>query len=452
MSLSLQTAVVLMLLMGASALSHPHRHHRKGGFDQHTGLKLRGQHHHGKHHKKAMFLARIKHCMEYDPTTFELGELPDTVAESLADSDVVETPEGVGDCGQVKQVIGKFMKSAKVGQLAGETAVAITAADKAADAATVAKEKAEEAADSAEEVGGGPAEAAAGSADTAASGADEAASAATKASTDAQSQLDTVKEAIKGGNMGGFNVDDDDVVALKAKKKAAIEATKDADKAAAYALEKAENAKKAMLGSIDGALVMLEKAVGKAEEAIAKAKDVMQKSTWAMKEATKVFEAAGEVSSSLTGKIDANEGDQGPVFEALKDGLDKEIEGGENARSSMCAAEGEDCEDGSSMAELDGAISDTEEKMDELNTALKGMKESANPAGLGLVGKDVQAMEKGLEELEKKINVVNMKGETMLKRKDAVSKFAAKASKFDIPWKPPPETPMGAPTGANPKF
>merc|ERR1719456_963791 len=134
-----------------------------------------------------------------------------------------------------------------------------------------------------------------------------------------------------------------------------------------------------MLSSVDGALVMLEKVVKNSEEAVAKANDVTQKATWAMKEATKVFDAAGEISSTLVGKIDANEGDQGPVFEALKDGLDNEIKGGKSARASLCAEEGESCEDGSSMADLDSAISDVEEKNDKLTMALKGMKESANP-------------------------------------------------------------------------
>merc|ERR1719171_233251 len=95
-------------------------------------------------------------------------------------------------------------------------------------------------------------------------------------------------------------------------------------------------------------------------------------------------------------------------------------------------------EDGSSMVDLDSAISDVEEKNDKLTMALKGMKESANPAGLGVIAKDVSAMEKALEELENKVNVVNMKGKTMLKRKAAVEKFAEKASEYDIPWKPPP--------------
>merc|ERR1719160_152720 len=129
--------------------------------------------------------------------------------------------------------------------------------------------------------------------------------------------------------MGGFNVEEADVVDLRAKKKAAVEA----EKAAKYAIDKADKAKETLASSGDGALVMLEKATEKAEEALAKATDVKQKSTWAMKEATKVFDAAGEISSTLVGKIDANEGDQGPVFEALKDGLDNEIKGGKSARA-----------------------------------------------------------------------------------------------------------------------
>lgn len=446
----LRAALLLLLVQLAFAAENARKHHARRHHHRHGGqhgMKLRGRHAAASEAQRAHFI-RCAELLQYDPTSFKTGDLPDTVAESLADSETIETPEGVGDCGHVHTIIGKWGKSTKVGNLMGDASNAATAADKAAGNALSAKDKADEAASAASDVGGEEMEAVAGTATTASEGAQSAADAASSASADVSTQLETVKGQI--GTMGGFDVDDADIQDLKEKVELTKVAAKDADKAAEYAIEKAEAAKKTMLGSIDGAMKMIETVVDKALDVVAKSKDVKQKAIWSANEATKIFDAAGEISTTLEGKIQANEGDQGPVFQSLQEGLDGEIDGGKVARSALCAEEGDACEDSSSIGEMDASMAEVEAKADELKTAMEAMSMDANPAGLGSIATEVKACEGLVEDLESKTGVVEMKAEMLTKRKKSVSKFAGKAAEYGIPWAPPPETPLGAPTGPMP--
>jgi len=343
------------------------------------------------------------------------------------------------DCGHVSEVIPKFQKSTLVGNLQGKATNTISDADTAATGAEAAAKMAKEAAKLADAVGGKAAEGAADQAEDAAEKAEKLASKATEASGALETSLDDMKtHDLK--KTGPYAMPEKKIQDLKKKTADAISAKAAADQAAKVALEEASDAQKIMLKSAEGALKLITTIVDATEKTLEEAKELKQNATWAVKDVKTLGKPVDELKDKVQKNIDDEEHkDQKPVFEAIYDNLDTEMEGAKTAAQDL------DKKVVNDNADLPKAIKDAEDKVKPLaKTKLEMERTGLPPDSIGESMGAIKETETALKALKEQMFLVDQGIKSVVKRMKRVGRAADKAKKFKIDWAPPPMTPLGA--------
>jgi len=352
----------------------------------------------------------------------------------MADSQIVPGT----DCGHVSKVVPKFMKSSAVGKLQGEATNTIATGDRAAADATDAANAAKDAAEMAKAVGGK-------AADGAAKDAEDAAKAAEKASDEASiaaGELQTELEQMKGTDLsetGPYDMPEKNIQATKKKKANSLSKTAAANSAAATALKEASDAQETMLKSAEGALKLISKIVKDTSANIELAKTLKQNATWAVKDVATLAKAVEELKDELDKKInDKKHKDQKPVFQAIYDNLDREMEGAKTAATDLKAHVVD-------SGDLPAKIKKAEGKVEPIATTELEMKRTGLPPDN--IGKSLGAVkecESSMKGLRAEMFTVDQGVKSCVKRMKRVGRQVEKAESFDIPWAAPPMTPLGA--------
>lgn len=257
-----------------------------------------------------------------------------------ADSKTIEGD----DCGNVNQIVGKWAKSKKVGQLNGKAQAAINSANRAAKNTDDATARAEALGEKVGLKGAMPE-----GVKTAAA----VAKTASTAATDAASSLKTTSDTFKG-KFADFakDISDADIIKIQKETEAAMVAAGDAAAAADRVMAKADEAKAAALKDTKGALALIGGLVDDATKLSTTVADVVQKSGFA----TKDVDAMAKKVTAAEGKLDKKIGDakeQAPVWEAYK----ADLKGRSDA--------------------VDASRKDVDDAIKELKTADTAMKEAA---------------------------------------------------------------------------
>lgn len=343
------------------------------------------------------------------------------------------------DCGHVSEVIPKFEKSVLVGKLQGTATNTISDADTAAANAESAADMAEEAAQMAKDVGGKAAEGAAKEAEDAAKKADKLATKATEASGELETSLDDMKtHDLK--DTGPYAMPEKKIQDLKKKTAAAVSAKASADQAAAVALEEAADAQEIMLKSAEGALKLITAIVDETEKTVDTAKELKQNATWAVKDVKTLGKPVGDLKDKVQKNIDDEEHeDQKPVFEAIYENLDTEMDGAKKAAQDL------DKKVVNDNADLPKAIKDAEDKLKPLaETKLEMERTGLPPDSIGKSMGKIKSLETALKDLKEEMFLVDQGIKSVVKRIKRVGRSADKAKKYKVDWAPPPMTPLGA--------
>merc|ERR1719160_1829443 len=353
----------------------------------------------------------------------------------MANSEIIP---GV-DCGHVSEVIPKFQKSNLVGKLQGEATNQIADADASANAAEEAAKSAKEAAKMAKEVGGKAAEGAADQAKEAAKKAEDLAAKATEASGTLETSLDDMKTHDLA-KTGPYAMPEKKIQKLKADKTAAATATAAANQAAAVALEEAADAQEIMLKSAEGALKLISAIVDETNKVVEEAKELKQNATWAVKDVATLDKATDELKDKVQKNIDDEEHeDQKPVFEAIHENLETEMEGAKTASTDLNKKVVND------NADLPKAIKELEDKVKPLaETKLMMERTGLPPDNIGKSLGAIKETEGALKALKEQMFLVDQGIKSCVKRMKRVGRSADKAKKYKIDWAPPPMTPLGA--------
>jgi len=346
------------------------------------------------------------------------------------------------DCGHVSEVIPKFEKSVLVGKLQGTATNTISDADTAAANAESAADMAEEAAKMAKDVGGKAADGAAKEAKDAAKKADDLATKATEASGELETSLDDMKtHDLK--DTGPYAMPEKKIQDLKKKTAKAVSATASANQAAAVALEEAADAQEVMLKSAEGALKLITAIVDETEKTVDTAKVLKQNATWAVKDVKTLGKPVGDLKDKVQKNIDDEEHeDQKPVFEAIYENLDTEMDGAKKAAQDL------DKKVVNDNADLPKAIKDAEDKNKPLaEIKLEMERTGLPPDSIGKSMGKIKSLETALKDLKEEMFLVDQGIKSVVKRIKRVGRSADKAKKYKVDWAPPPMTPLGA-TGA----
>jgi hypothetical protein len=353
----------------------------------------------------------------------------------MANSEIIP---GV-DCGHVSEVIPKFEKSTLVGKLQGEASNKIADADAAASGAESAAVMAKAAAELAKAVGGKAADGAAKEAIAAAEKAEGLATKATEASGELETSLDDMKtHDIK--DTGPYAMPEKKIQDLKKKTTAAISAKAAADQAANVAVEEAADAQKIMLKSAEGALKLITAIVDDTEKMLEEAKELKQNASWAVKDVKTLSKPIDELKDKVQKNIDDEEHeDQKPVFEAIYENLDTEMEGAKTAATDL------DKKVVNDNADLPKAISDAEDKVKPLaETKLEMERTGLPPDSIGTSMGAIKDCETANKKLKEQMFLVDQGVKSVVKRMKRVGRAADKAKKYKVDWAPPPMTPLGA--------
>lgn len=353
----------------------------------------------------------------------------------MADSEIIPGT----DCGHVSEVIPKFQKSQIVGKLQGEATNQIADADAASKSAEDAADAAVEAAKMAKAVGGKAAE---GAAKEAKKAADKAKDLATKA-TEAAGTLETSLDDMKTHDLketGPYAMPEKKIQTLKKDKEAAATATANALQGASVAIEEASDAQEIMLKSAKGALKLISAIVDSTEKTVDEAKELKQNATWAVKDVKTLAKAIKPLKDKVQKNIDDKEhADQKPVFEAIYEKLDKEMDGAKTAAQDLNKLVVND------NADLPKAISKSEDEIKPLaEIKLEMERTGLPPDSIGKTMGKVQKSEKALKDLKEKMFAVDQGVISVVKRMKRVGNAADKAKKYKVDWAPPPMTPLGA--------
>jgi len=216
------------------------------------------------------------------------------------------------DCGNVKQIIGKWAKSKKVGSLNGAATAAINAATETAQNTDDAISRATTLG---EQVGLG------GHVPSAVASAAAVAVKASTAVTAAATALKTTSQTFKG-KFGNFAkaVTDDDIIKIKKETREATEAKEDAEAAATRVTAKAAEAKEKAMKSSAGAKQMIEGLVKTMKTLSDKAGQATQTIEKQAKDTAAMAVTAGEYKTTLDTEAAASK-EQAPVWQAYKDDL-----------------------------------------------------------------------------------------------------------------------------------
>lgn len=304
-----------------------------------------------------------------------------------------KTIEG-DDCGHVKQIIGKWAKSKKVGELAGQAEAAVMGANLAA-------KNTGDAADSAEALGkkvGLKGKIPVG-VEAAVKVANEAAKAATKAGSTLKTTSDTF-----GGKFDDFAkaISDDDIVKIKKETVAAIDASEAAIEAAERALKQAAGAKDKAMKNADGALQVIEGVLSDTAALSKQVGEVSQKSKHAAEDVDDLGKKAAAASKKIDTKIKGAK-EQAPVWEAYKADLENRASAAADSSKAVTTA----------ISDLDKA----ESKMDGAAKTLFEVKDKAQsvPAqALGQAG-NIDAAEAATSATETALAALKGKVQSMMK-------------------------------------
>jgi len=131
--------------------------------------------------------------------------------------------------------------------------------------------------------------------------------------------------------------------------------------------------------------------------------------------------------------------DQKPVFEAIYENLDTEMEGAKTAATDLNKLVVND------NADLPKAIKKCEDKIKPLaETKLEMERTGLPPDSIGKTLGAVKKSETALKELKEVMFKVDQGVKSCVKRMKRVGRSADKAKKYKVDWAPPPMTPLGA--------
>jgi len=315
-----------------------------------------------------------------------------------ADSKTIEGD----DCGNVNQIIGKWAKSKKVGQLNGKAQAAINSANSAASNNDDATARAEALGTKVGLKGEMP---------VGVKSAATVAKTASTAATDAASALKTTSDTFKG-KFADFakDITDADMVKLKKETTEAVVAAEDATKAADRVMAKAEEAKAAALKDTKGALALIGGLIADTAKLSTTAGEASQKSAHATKDVDGMIKKSQAADKLVDAKIkDAKE--QAPVWEAYK----ADLKGREDAAD----ASKKDVND--AIKALDTA----DGEMDTAAATLQGVADKAQSSQNAALnqGENIGAAEESVRKTETALAA--LKGKVMSMMKD-MSRLADK--------------------------
>lgn len=316
------------------------------------------------------------------------------------------------DCGNVKQIIGKWAKSKKVGELNGKAQAAALAADYAfpniMDQAMAAQTLGEKVGLNGEVPSG-------------VKSAAEAAMHAAYAMATAGSSLKGTSDAFKA-KFGGFAsaISDDDMVKIKEETEKLNTAVQDTMDLAARATQKADEAKEAAMKSSKGALALIEGLLADFSKLSKEVGEVSQKSKHAASDVTALIAKSKAAATKLDTKIgDAKE--QAPVWEAFKSDL-----------QGLEAAADESVKDvDAAIAALEAANTNMEAKA----KVLQDVKDKAQSDSNSLLGQSetIGSSEESIRKTESELLALKGKVATLMKDsarlEDKIKTTNAKLSK-----------------------
>jgi chromosome segregation ATPase len=305
-----------------------------------------------------------------------------------------ETIEG-DDCGNVGQIVGKWAKSKKVGELAGKAKAAVMGANLASENTAKAVAQAKSLGEKAGLDGKMPV------------GVKLAAEVAEKAGTaasDAATKLETTADTF-GGKFADFakDISDDDMIKLKKETEEATVASEDAIEAAEKALKKAAEAKAEAMKSSEGALKLIEATLADTTKLGEEAGEVAQKSKHAAGDIDDLVTKSEAAAGKLDDKI-ADAKEQKPVWEAYKD----ELKGRETAAADSATAVRD------AVDELDTAAKD----MADAAKTLADVKNDALSAPNKLLGQSGNLDKAGEEMRKTETKLATLKGKVQTLAKD----------------------------------
>merc|ERR1719247_1447009 len=183
---------------------------------------------------------------------------------------------------------------------------------------------------------------------------------------------------------------------LKQKHSNAVTATAMANQAANVAKEEAADAQEVMLKSAEGALKLISAIVDDTEKVLEEAKELKQNATWAVKDVKTLGKPVGDLKDKVQKNIDDEEHeDQKPVFEAIYENLDTEMEGAEKAATDLNKLIVND------NADLPKAIKKAEDKVAPLaETKLEMERTGLPPDNIGTTMGAVKETETALKTLK----------------------------------------------------
>jgi len=307
-----------------------------------------------------------------------------------ADSKTIEGD----DCGNVGQIVDKWAKSKKVGELAGKAKAAVMGANLASENTAKAVEQAKSLGEKAALDGKMPV------------GVKLAAGVAEKAGTaasDAATKLETTADTF-GGKFADFakDITDDDMIKLKKETEEATVASEDAIEAAEKALKKAAEAKEEAMKSSEGALKLIDGTLADSTKLMTELKEVSQKSKQMTGDIGDLIKKSEAAAGKLDDKI-ADAKEQAPVWEAYKD----ELKGREKAADDSSKAVGDAIDDLTSAADGMGGASETlaDVKKDALSAPNKLLGQSGN----------IDKAEEAIRKTETKLAALKGKVQTLAK-------------------------------------
>lgn len=242
-----------------------------------------------------------------------------------ADSQVIEGP----DCGNVKQIVGKWQKAGATGALAGAAQAAILNAERAAQACTDAVQHAQAEGAKLDQGGAVPE-----MVQNAVNDATSAGAAATSAAGSLQSELDGFRTKITSGDIAGSDVMDADIVSLKRLTEDAEMQAANATEAAARVMAQLDEAQANALEKTSGSLEAMASVLEAAEPLHKQASELGQQAGFAVQTADSDIAAADKVSPLIDAKV-SEATTQKPVWEAFKADFDARKQAVETAKADL---------------------------------------------------------------------------------------------------------------------
>merc|ERR1719473_2413272 len=175
-----------------------------------------------------------------------------------------------------------------------------------------------------------------------------------------------------------------------------------------------------MLKSAKGALKLITAIVDDTEKVLKEAKELKQNASWAVKDVKTLEKPIGELKDEVQKNIDDEEHeDQKPVFEAIYENLDTEMEGAKTAAVDLKKKVVND------NADLPKAIKEAEDKVKPLaETKLEMERTGLPPDNIGTTMGAVKDTEKALKTLKEQMFLVDQGIKSCVERMKRVGRSA----------------------------